>query len=332
MQSNIVNLVTPDSNIHHETMQSIKNTLNQQSQALTQLAENISIKEYTQALALMNDCLGHIIICGMGKSGHVGRKIAATLASTGTPAFFLHPGEAFHGDLGMITHNDVVMLISNSGESDEILKLIPSLKIFGNKIIAITGKQGSTLAKHAQATLLIDSTREACPNNLAPTTSTTLTMAIGDALAVALMEQKQFKPQDFAKYHPGGSLGRRLLTKVSDVMITHDLPLVSPTDSMSNVIMQMTQSHLGLAIIHNNRKLIGVITDGDLRRALVNGMELQQSMAQDMIASSPITTPVTISENAQLQQGEDLMRESHIKHLVVLNDSQHITGVLEFFQ
>ena len=328
MQNNIVNLPHSITPVSREQIHSIKSTLTQQSQALYQLAENVLSEEYNKALALMSTCQGHVIVCGMGKSGHVGRKIAATLASTGTPAFFLHPAEAFHGDLGMITPNDVVILISNSGESDEILKLIPSLTSFGNAIIAITGKQNSTLTKNAQATLLIDSTQEVCPNNLAPTTSTTLTMAIGDALSVALMQQKKFMPKDFAKYHPGGSLGRRLLTKVRDVMITNNLPLVSPSDSMSHVIMQMTQSHLGLAIIHDNHKLIGVITDGDLRRALVNGINLQQSMAQDMISSSP----VTISENAQLQHGEELMRQSQIKHLVVLNQSNKISGVLEFFQ
>lgn len=208
--------------------ESIKQTFKQQGETLLNLSEQFNKAQYKLALSLMLQCKGHVIICGMGKSGHVGRKMSATLASTGTPSFFVHPAEAFHGDLGMITCDDVVILISNSGETDEILKLIPSLKNFGNRIIAITGGLQSTLAKNADAVLEIKMQSESCPNNLAPTTSTTLTMAIGDALASALMNKRHFMPNDFARFHPGGSLGRRLLTRLKDVM-SERLTKVHPT-------------------------------------------------------------------------------------------------------
>jgi len=200
---------------------SVRNTLAEQGEALRHLSDVIDAEEYRTALRLMVGCKGHVIVSGMGKSGHVGRKMSATLASTGTPSFFIHPAEAFHGDLGMITPYDVLILISASGETDEVLKLVPSLQNFGNKIIAITNNAHSTLAKHADATLELNMSSESCPNNLAPTTSTTLTMAIGDALAIALIRERHFKPDDFARYHPGGSLGRRLLTRVADVMQSH---------------------------------------------------------------------------------------------------------------
>ena len=223
-----------------DVIDSIKQTFKQQGETLLDLAATFNKAQYKLALSLMIQCKGHVIICGMGKSGHVGRKISATLASTGTPSFFVHPAEAFHGDLGMITPDDVVVLISNSGETDEVLKLIPSLKNFGNRIIAITGGMKSTLAKNADAVLEIKMQGESCPNNLAPTTSTTLTMAIGDALASALMNKRNFMPNDFARFHPGGSLGRRLLTRLKDVMSTR-LTKVNPDASLKEVIVGMTQ-------------------------------------------------------------------------------------------
>jgi arabinose-5-phosphate isomerase len=307
---------------------SIQETLADQGNALFSLANNFNQLEFHKALSYMYQCKGHIIISGMGKSGLIGRKICATLASTGTPSFFVHPGEAFHGDLGMITKDDVVILISNSGETDEVLQLIPSLKSFANPIISICNNADSTMAKNSDAVLELKMDKETCPNNLAPTTSTTLTLAVGDALAVALMHKRGFAPNDFAKYHPGGSLGRRLLTKISDVMVKDNLPLVAASDTISDVILVMTQSSLGLGVVIANEKLLGVITDGDLRRALVQGVDIQTAQASDIMS----TSVMTIDESAQLLAGEELMREEHIKHLVVLNKALQVSGVLEFFQ
>jgi arabinose-5-phosphate isomerase len=309
-------------------LESIQETLTAQGKALLSLADHFSQLEFHKALSYMYQCKGHIIIFGMGKSGLIGRKICATLASTGSPSFFVHPGEAFHGDLGMITEDDVVILISNSGETDEVLQLIPSLKSFGNPIISICNNADSTMAKNSNAVLELKMEKETCPNNLAPTTSTTLTTAVGDALAIALMHKRGFAPNDFAKYHPGGSLGRRLLTKVSDVMVKDNLPFVSASDTIKDVILVMTKSTLGLAIVKENEKLQGVITDGDLRRALVQGVDIQTARASEIMT----TSVATIDESAQLITGEELMREKQIKHLVVLDEVQQVIGVLEFFQ
>lgn len=305
----------------------VKATLLQNSDALLHLIERID-HNVTDAVEIMLNCKGRVIISGMGKSGIIGKKMAATLASTGTPSYFVHPAEAFHGDLGMIRPKDVIFLISNSGETDEVIKLIPSLKHFGNKIISMVNNPESTMAKHADVVLDIHVEKEACPNNLAPTTSTTITLALTDSLAIALMKKRNFQPEHFAMFHPGGSLGRRLLTKVSDVMVKENLPFVTPNTSMNDVIMMMTESHLGLAIVIDNNALLGVITDGDLRRALASGVDINKAIASDMLS----TSVKTINANAKLQTGEELMREAQIKHLVVLNDIDRVVGVLEFFQ
>ena len=310
-----------------ELTESVRQTLRQQGETLTKLSEEFNKAHYKLALSLMFQCKGHVIVCGMGKSGHVGRKISATLASTGTPSFFVHPAEAFHGDLGMITMEDVVILISNSGETDEILKLIPSLKSFGNRIIAITGGAGSTLAKNADAILEIHMQGEACPNNLAPTTSTTLTMAIGDALACALMNKRHFKPNDFARFHPGGSLGRRLLTRLRDVM-SKRLTRVHPRIPVKEVIVEMTQDQHGFALVMENGVLLGVITDGDLRRAMMReDFDLNTTAAQDIMTVSPVTA----SQHAMLSDAEELMRERQIKQLLVVDDKSQPVGIIDFF-
>ena len=308
---------------------SVRATLLQQAETLRALADDFNRLQYRRALGLMLACRGHIIVCGMGKSGHVSRKIAATLASTGTPSFFLHPAEAFHGDLGMITPDDVVILISNSGETDEVLKLIPSLKSFGNPIIGITGGSNSTLAKNSDAVLEISIKSEACPNNLAPTTSTTVTMAIGDALAIALVTKRQFKPPDCARIQPGGSLGRRLLTRVKDVM-SKELTCVTATTPLREVIVAMTQTRNGLAVVNDgDSQMLGVITDGDLRRAMMRSdFDLDKIVAADVMTSDPVTLP----EYAMLSDAEHLMREKQIKQLVILDSTQRPCGIVEFFQ
>lgn len=307
--------------------ESIKQTFKQQGETLLNLSEQFNKAQYKLALSLMLQCKGHVIICGMGKSGHVGRKMSATLASTGTPSFFVHPAEAFHGDLGMITCDDVVILISNSGETDEILKLIPSLNNFGNRTIAITGGLKSTLAKNADAVLEIKMQGESCPNNLAPTTSTTITMAIGDALASALMNKRHFLPNDFARYHPGGSLGRRLLTRLKDVM-SQRITKVTPESPLKEVIIGMTQDQHGIALVMYHEKLIGVITDGDLRRGMTrNDFDLNTFKAKDIMTQ----TPITASQNSMLSDAEELMREHQIKQLLVLDDTNNPIGIVDFY-
>jgi len=308
-------------------VEAIRHTLQQQGDALLQLAAQFDEQQYLKALHLMFDCQGHVIICGMGKSGHVGRKLSATLASTGTPSFFLHPAEAFHGDLGMITPYDVVVLISNSGETDEILKLIPSLKAFGNRIIAITGGEQSTLANNADAVLAIVMQSEACPNNLAPTTSTTLTLAIGDALAVALIQRRQFKPNDFARYHPGGSLGRRLLTKVRDVMHTR-VPTVTPQAGFRDIVSAITHGRQGMVVVNDDQGMLqGVITDGDLRRAMEKHEQFIDCCAAELMTRNPIT----LSPDTMLASAEELMTERRISALVIADETRTAVGLIRIF-
>lgn len=299
----------------------------EQSSQIQRLAQFID-EQFKLAVDAIHNCKGRLIISGMGKSGLIGKKIAATMASTGTSSFYVHPGEAFHGDLGMIRPEDIVLLITNSGETDEVIKLIPSLKNFGNTIIGMTGKMDSTLAQHADIALNVSVEREVCPNNLAPTASTTATLVMGDALAVALIHMSDFKPMDFAMFHPGGSLGRKLLTKVKDVMVKNDLPFVNTNDTMHSVIMTMTNSRLGLAIVMQADELIGVITDGDLRRALAEGVDLKIATAQQTMSLAPIT----IQEDAMVADGEEQMRLAQIKQIIVKNSDDRVTGVLEFFQ
>jgi len=298
----------------------------EQARALEHAAKVVGA-EVDQAVRMILGCTGRVIVSGMGKSGIVGKKIAATFASTGTRSFFVHPGEAFHGDLGMIAPEDVVLLISFSGETDEVIKLLPSLKRFGNRIICLVGNAGSTIARHADVVLLTPIDREACPNNLAPTTSTTLTIAMGDALAVALMEARGFKPEQFAQFHPGGSLGRRLLTRVKDVMRADNLPVVEPTRLLRDCLWEMTRARLGLVLVLEENKPAGILTDGDLRRALLTD---PQAMAQPVMKFMS-RQPVTISEEEKLFAAEMLMRERKLKVLVAVDQDGVMTGLLEIF-
>ncbi len=309
------------------TTHAIRDTFQIQSDALALMATLIDQEQYLRALDLIEHAQGHVIVCGMGKSGHVGKKMAATLASTGTPSFFLHPSEAFHGDLGMITKEDVIILISNSGETDEVLQLIPSLQNFGNAIIAITAQADSTLAFHANAVLLIHIDKEACPNNLAPTTSTTVTIAIGDALAVALMQRRRFEPNDFARFHPGGQLGRRLLTRVKDVMKTDNLPIVEQGRPLTEAIVKMNESRLGVAIVVDNDRLKGIITDGDLRRAFAKRCNMAELKAQDVMTESPKYT----YPSDMLIDAEAVMQRFQVSSLVVLDEHQQVSGLVQIY-
>ena len=281
---------------------------------------------FVRAVQAMLACRGRTIVMGMGKSGHVGRKIAATLASTGTPSFFVHPAEASHGDLGMVTAGDVVLAISNSGESDELAALLPALRRLSVTLVAMTGKPQSALARHADIVLSCAVDQEACPLNLAPTASTTAQMALGDALAVALLDARGFVEADFARSHPGGSLGRKLLMHVRDLMRSGDaLPLVAPTASMSQMLREMSAKGLGFtAVADADGQVLGIFTDGDLRRLIERGADLLPLTAQDVMHRSPRL----VREDALAVDAAGLMEQHRITSVIVVDGAGRITGAL----
>jgi len=268
---------------------------------------------------------GRVIICGMGKSGIIGKKITASLASTGTPSFFMHPGEAFHGDLGMVKSEDVFIAISNSGETDEVLKLLPFLKDNKNVLIAITGNKHSTLATQCHYHLDVSVPAEACPLQLAPTASTTAALVIGDVLTVILMEARNFKPENFARFHPGGSLGRRLLSKVKDEMVADNLPFIAINSSIIDLISVMTNGKQGMAIVIHGEKFVGVVTDGDLRRAIE---KFKSDVIDKSITELCSYSPKTVSSNASMQTAIYYMTEHEITSLIV-KDSEQVVGILK---
>jgi arabinose-5-phosphate isomerase len=281
---------------------------------------------FADAVQLILDCKGRVVVSGMGKSGHIGGKIAATLASTGTPAFFMHPGEASHGDLGMIAHDDVVLALSNSGESNEIVSIVPLIKRRGAKLVAMTGNPNSTLAREADAHLNAAVDKEACPLNLAPTASTTAALALGDALAVALLDARGFSADDFARTHPGGSLGRRLLIHVRDVMHSGDaLPKIDHDASLKVALLEMTKKGLGMtAVVDADGKVAGVFTDGDLRRALEHALDLQQARVIDLMTRNPKTIRADELAVAAVEKMDTLK----INGLLVIDDDNTLVGAL----
>ena len=283
---------------------------------------------FENAVQTIHNSKSHIVVCGMGKSGLVGRKISATLASTGTPSYYLHPGEAIHGDLGIVQPKNIVILISYSGETNEILALIPALKRLKATIIAMTGDMNSNLSQNSDIILDISVDKEACPLNLAPTTSTLTTLVLGDALAVSLMNLKNFRQEDFALTHPGGSLGRRLLLKVKDEMITNNLPFVDVSSNMQDVIVKMTECRLGLALVGSSKKLVGIITDGDLRRSLVDNVDLSQIKLREIMNTSPLVA----NQFDNLQVAHERMKEARVQCLVVKNNEDVIVGVIQIFK
>lgn len=309
-------MITPD----------INNMFSTYHAALTKLEIGLD-ERFEQSVNVISQTGQHVIICGMGKSGLVGRKIAATLSSTGTAALFLHPAEAIHGDLGMVREKSVVILISHSGETEEVVKLLPALRRLDAKIIALVGSLDSTLAKASNIVLDASIDKEACPLNLAPTTSTLTTLVMGDALAIALMNRSGFKPEDFAANHPGGMLGMRLLSRVKDRMVQKELPLVKPNMPMSEVIVRMTEARLGLALVHKDNLLRGIITDGDLRRMLVLGTNLSSTLAGDVMNMSPLT----IREDEMMVVAEEKMLEARVQSLVVVDKKGHINGVVQIY-
>lgn len=294
-----------------------------EAEAIQNLSKKID-DHFSKTVDVIIKTQGRLVICGMGKSGLIGKKIMSTLASTGTPCFFMHPGEAFHGDLGMISSHDIFLALSNSGETEEVIKLLPFLKDNGNIIISMTGKPHSTLATNSHFHLNIAVPQEACPHQLAPTSSTTATLVMGDALAVALMEKRNFKPHDFARFHPGGSLGRKLLTRVKHEMKSDNLPFVSLKASMIEVIQKITDGRLGLCIVEDG---LGIITDGDLRRHMEqNANSFMQKTAQDIMSS----TPKTISSEAMLSEAEDCLNKNKITSVMV-EENNKIIGVIQIY-
>lgn len=301
-------------------------TIDRQVEELIGMRDRIN-SQFQKAIDLILRSNGRVVVLGMGKSGIIGKKIAATLASTGTTSFFVHPAEAFHGDLGMIHPEDVVVMISYSGETEEIIRLLPFMEYQSNSVIAITGKVNSTLSIHADAVLDVSVKFEACRNNLAPTSSTTATLVMGDAIATVLAEIRDFRPEDFARFHPGGSLGRRLLTKVSDVMRSDDLPVCSLNDCFKSVINYITTGRLGLVIVKECDMLMGVITDGDLRRAVNSAQNYALLKAKDIMTNNP----KTINVNEKFSVAEEIMQDSKINSLLVIDDNSHVVGVLQIY-
>ncbi|MDA9199425.1 KpsF/GutQ family sugar-phosphate isomerase [Schleiferiaceae bacterium] len=298
-----------------------------ESKEIANLSTLLTI-DFENAVKSIINCQGKLIISGMGKSGIVGKKIAATMASTGTPSFFLHPGEAYHGDLGMVEKEDIVLLISNSGETDEVLKIIPFLKHQNNITISMSGNPDSSLAKNTDFHLNISVTVEACPLQLAPTSSTTSTMVMGDALAVALMKLRDFNDVNFARFHPGGSLGKRLLQNVSDVMKKDSLPIVPPNESIKKVINILSSGKCGLAVVMNDKNILGVISDGDIRRAMeYNERDFFKLKALDIMTKEP----QTVLESTKLKIAGDLMISKKINSLLVKDDKGLLVGIVQSY-
>lgn len=309
------------------TIEFAKKCFEDEAQAILDMIPRLD-ENFSKAVDLIYNCKGKLIVTGVGKSGHVGEKIAATLASLGTPSFFLNPLDAYHGDLGMIATGDVVMAISYSGNTDELLRFIPLLIDRNIPIIGVSSNPDSLLAQYSVCHLNIAVDHEADPLNLAPTSSTTTTMAMGDALACALVHLRNFKPSDFAQFHPGGSLGKRLLSTVKKSMVTENLPIVGINDKVSDTIIAISQTKQGIAVAIDGGKIAGVVTDGDVRRAMQNHKENFFDLTVNDIMSR---TPKTIKDTAKLQEAGDMMRQYNIHSLVVVNDANELVGIIDAF-
>ncbi|WP_273831887.1 KpsF/GutQ family sugar-phosphate isomerase [Guptibacillus sedimenti] len=296
---------------------SVKEVLEIEANAILSLSERLN-GEINQTIEMILKCKNRVVVTGMGKSGLIAQKIVATLASTGTPSLFLHPAEGLHGDLGMVTKDDVVIAISNSGETDEILNILPSLKRIGPKMVALVGKEKSTLAEKSDVILSIGKVEEACPLGLAPTTSTTVTLAIGDAIAIALLKARDFQPEHFALFHPGGSLGRKLLLTIQDVIDSNtNNPVVYGDIEVKDVLFEMTKSGLGaISIIGTDGTLEGILTDGDIRRALIEGNHILETPVSQLYSKDPVTITNTILAAEALK----IMEDKRVNVLPVLND------------
>ena len=300
--------------------------LRDEAQALLDLIPQLD-NNFEQVVDLIHHCTGHVVVTGVGKSGHVGAKIAATLSSTGTPAIYLNALDALHGDLGMIMNNDVLFMISNSGNTDELLRIIASLEDRHIPIVSMTSEVDSLLSQHSTYHIQCSVEREACPLNLAPTSSTTAAMAMGDALACALMEVRKFKAKDFAQFHPGGSLGRKLLLRVKDVMYTDNFPIVPPTMRLSDALMIISGGKLGLGVVMDGDDILGIITDGDIRRAVEGARE---NFINLPVSDAMTRTPKTISPETKLTTIQQMFR-NHKIHALLVTDHGKLVGIVDYF-
>ena len=301
--------------------------LQTEAKAIMALEDRID-DNFLRAVQLIRDCKGKIVVTGVGKSGHIGSKIAATLASTGTPAFFLNPLDAYHGDLGMLAYGDLLLAISYSGATEELLRFLPLIQEKHIPIIGMSGNPSSLLAKYSDVHLDISVEREADPLNLVPTSSTTVTLALGDALACALIEAAHFQPTDFAMLHPGGDLGRKLLAKVEEVMFTDNLPFLTPEMPMSEAIEVVTNGKLGVGIVLDKDQLVGIVTDGDIRRAMLRlGQDFFHTPVSDIMAREP----KTINQHAKIVDAGEAMNHYSIHSLIVLDNNNHVVGVVDSF-
>ncbi|SMN15809.1 Arabinose 5-phosphate isomerase [uncultured Candidatus Thioglobus sp.] len=305
-------------------LSSAKQVILTEAKSLTQLAEQLD-QSFINACELIQNCTGKVVLIGMGKSGHIGNKIAATFASTGTPAFAVHPGEAGHGDLGMIEQNDVAICISYSGESDEIMMLVPVIKRLGASIIGMTGNKNSSIGKISDVHLDVSVEKEACPHNLAPTSSTTVALAMGDALAVSILTNKGFSPDDFARSHPSGALGRRLLTFVNTIMKTgDDIPTVSANTKLLDTLVVMSQKALGMVLITDNNNLLGIFTDGDLRRVLETHSDIQSLTIDEVM----IPNCKSILADKPAMAAVQMMDEFNLNSLPVVDENNQVVGAI----
>ena len=301
--------------------------LRDEAQALLEMIPHID-GEFDKTVDLILHCTGKLIVSGVGKSGHIGAKIAATLSSTGTPSFFINPLDAFHGDLGVIQNDDVVLAISNSGQTDELLRFLPYLLERKIPVIGMSGNPKSLLAQYATTHLNVAVSHEACPLGLAPTSSTTATLAMGDALACALMEARQFKASDFAQYHPGGSLGKRLLTRARDVMRTEDLPVIPPTMKLGEAVIHMSNGRLGLCVAEEDGKVVVIITDGDIRRAMENS---QSSFFSLTVADIMTREPKVVTPETKITQIDAILHHNKIHSVLVIDAERRLLGVVDSF-
>ena len=301
--------------------------LKEEAQAILDLIPKMD-NDFERAVDMIMECKGKVIVTGVGKSGHIGAKIAATLASTGTPSFFINPLDVYHGDLGVMSQGDVVVAISNSGQTDELLRFIPMVLHMQIPIIGMSGNPKSLLAKYSTCHLNVSVEKEACPLNLAPTSSTTATLAMGDALAIALMEKRHFRPQDFAQFHPGGELGKRLLTTAQDVMITENMPLLSANMHLGEAIIHVSKGKLGLGVAVEDGKIAGLITDGDIRRA----MEKWQAQFFDRTVSDIMTrTPKMVKPDTKITEIQRIMNQYKVHSVLVTDGENHLLGVVDHY-
>lgn len=320
--------------MEENTKESLKNAreyasqcIKDEAQALLELIPQLD-KNFEKAVEMMFNCKGKIIVTGVGKSGNIGAKIAATLSSTGTPAFYINPLDIYHGDLGVMTPDDVVLALSNSGQTDELLRFLPMVLHMGVPVVSISGNPKSLLAKYSTAHITCSVEKEACPLNLAPTSSTTAALAMGDALAIALMMVRNFKPNDFAQFHPGGELGKRLLTTASDVMRSDNLPIIPKEMHLGEAIIHVSKGKLGLGVSLENERVVGLITDGDIRRA----MEKWQAQFFNKTVSDIMTTsPKTVSPNTKITEIQTIMHKYKIHTVLVVDSDNHLLGVVDHY-